>query len=115
MSISDHQTADPAVDRFGPKPTDRSLPTRQRTRPGLYLLAIAAVFIIGLALIGFGIVRFSQSTSDLQHSGSAIPPGENLLPSPSGAPDELMGKNPAPAPGPAPSQAPPNTTTPPSQ
>lgn len=110
MSISDRRTADPALNRVGPKPTDRTLPMSKRTRPGPYLLAIVAVLVIGIALIAFGTLRFAQSTTELQNSATASAPGEDLLPSPSAAPDQLMGKNPAPAVGPAPSQAPPNTS-----
>jgi hypothetical protein len=113
MSISDRHTEDPALGRFGGKPTDRSLPIRKRTRPGPYLLAIVGVLVIGIALIAFGIVRFGQSTSVLQNSGTTASPTENLLPEPNKSPDQAMGKNPAPETGPAPSQAPPNATTPP--
>lgn len=80
MALSDHRSDDPALDRYGPKPTDRDLPLERRTSASPYILGVAVALLIGLALIIFGIVRFSQSTADLDQSGSAVAPFEQLAP-----------------------------------
>jgi hypothetical protein len=80
MTYSDRHPKDPALDRFGPKPTDRSLPINRRTRPTVYIIALAVVILIGLALVGMGVFQFSESTSDINATGDAAAPTENLLP-----------------------------------
>jgi hypothetical protein len=79
MSTSDRHY-DPAVDPPGSRPTDRSLPIGRRTRPGPFLVALAVVFLIGIALVAFGSLRLGQSTARIDSNPSAVPPTSNLLP-----------------------------------
>lgn len=95
MTLSDRHSADPGLRRAGGlRPTDRSVPLARRTHPAPYILALAAVFVIGLALIAFGVVRFSQSTGDIENSSDAASTTENLLPS-TGAENDAEPKGPA--------------------
>jgi hypothetical protein len=80
MAISDRHPDDPAVGRFGPKPTDRSLPLERRTHPGPYLVALIVVLLIGMALVAFGGLRLTQTTSQIQSRPDAASPAENLVP-----------------------------------
>jgi hypothetical protein len=81
MATTDRHPADPAVDRFGPKPTDRFLPLGRRTHPGPYLIALILVLLIGLALVAFGGLRLIESTATIEARPEAAAPADNLLPS----------------------------------
>jgi hypothetical protein len=85
MSLSDRHSVDPALDRYGRRPTDTSLPLERRTRPGTYLIALVVILILGIALIAFGAVSFVQSTANIESTPGAAPTAENLLPDETGS------------------------------
>lgn len=73
----------PRFDR--PKPTDHDLPMEERTRPALYLAAIVVVLVLAIALVAFGLVRFTQSTATPEASAEAVAPTEQLAPETTGS------------------------------
>lgn len=80
MSLSDRYPDDPALRGRGEKPTDRALPIRRRTVSGPYLVAILIVAAVGVALVSFGVMRFSQSTSQISNTPGALAPSEQIAP-----------------------------------
>jgi len=103
MSMSDRHSADPALDRFGPKPTDRSLPLGRRTHSAPYLIAILVVLVVGIALIAFGSLRLSESTRRIEATPDSAPPAANLAPDQSANSNgnQAFDRNVEPAPKPA--------------
>jgi hypothetical protein len=81
---------------------------RRQTRPATYISWIAVLFVIGLALVVFGIIRFSHSNEAINATPGAVAPSEGLLPGQSGNGADVQGDNaPAQTTGPAPaSEAP---------
>ena len=83
--MPEERNVDPARRHYGPKPTDHNLPIRERTRPGAFLAALIVVLVLGVALLAFGMARFSQSTATLEASGDATSPTEQLSPDSTGS------------------------------
>jgi hypothetical protein len=79
------RSADAATRLDGPKATDHDLPIGERTRSGAYLAAIVVVLVIGIALVAFAIVGFTESTSRLENSADAVAPTEQLAPETTGS------------------------------
>lgn len=75
----------PSRRNFAPKPTDPDLPMRDRTHPGAYLAALVVILVLGVALLSFGMARFSQSTATLEASDDATSPTEELGPATTGS------------------------------
>lgn len=75
----------------------------RRVEPRLYLLAVAVVLIIGLALVAFGTLRFAQSTDSIERDGA--PANQLLVPdhtegaTPQGSPPEKLPEPTTPEPG----------------
>lgn len=76
-----HDIEDPALRNYGPKPTDRDLPQRERTSATPYGIVVVLIFLAGLALVAVGITRFSQSSEDISNTPGAVAPSEELVPS----------------------------------
>ena len=83
--------ADPATRLAGPKPTDRDLPIGDRTHAAPYLAAIVVVLVIGIALVAFAVVGFTESTSTLENSAETVPPTEQLAPETTGSINQPQG------------------------
>jgi hypothetical protein len=79
------RTDDPATRFAGPKPTDHDLPMDERTHAAPYLAAIVVVLVLGIALVAFAIVGFTQSTDRLDNSADAVAPTEQLAPETTGS------------------------------
>jgi hypothetical protein len=78
-------TQDPATRYAGLKPTDHDLPIGDRTHVAPYLAAIVVVLVIGIALVAFAVVGFTESTSTLGTSADAVPPTDQLAPETTGS------------------------------
>ena len=76
---------DSATRFAGPRPTDHDLPIGDRTHVAPYLAAIIVVLVIGIALVAFAVVGFTESTSTLENSADAVPTTEQLAPETTGS------------------------------
>lgn len=83
--MPEYRNIDAARRHYGPKPTDSDLPMRERTHAGPYLATLVVVLVLGIALLAFGVVRFTQSTATLEASGGATSPTEELVPDTTGS------------------------------
>jgi hypothetical protein len=79
------RSQDPATRFAGPRPTDHDLPIDERTHSAPYLAAIVVVLIIGIALVAFAVVGFTESTANLDRSADAVAPTEQLAPESTGS------------------------------
>ena len=83
--MAQSHTRDPATRYAGPKPTDHDLPIGERTHVAPYLAAIIVVLVVGIALVAFAVVGFTESTSTLENSAEAVPTTEQLAPETTGS------------------------------